>query len=313
MDSQTSPWLKDAAQLPSNSSTGLYDVNEFFDTEEIWNSLEDWIYPIEDGPNVHSDASAVQFPATQHDYDAVGMLQPWGKADTENPTSILDISRMPSEDQLHESFQYFGSPSAVQPDQNPASQYTETGKAVPAQECFPHYDTQAQYLAPLETTLQVHRWTPDAQFTTDCSIIHSSSQPSQFPLPLDSEYMQYSLAESIKASKDAANLISKPHRELFVDVTEKIPAVQGDVRPKINRLGSFIRRKLNSATVVRPIKNRQPRIPASAKRVLELQFFVNKYPTPAEIDALSVFTKEEPSRIKNWFSNARSRRPAAGM
>ena len=56
------------------------------------------------------------------------------------------------------------------------------------------------------------------------------------------------------------------------------------------------------------VTNRRTKISPSAKAVLETQFHSNAYPSHSEISLLSSATRLEARSIKNWFTNARSRR-----
>ncbi|KAF2260941.1 hypothetical protein CC78DRAFT_619894 [Lojkania enalia] len=53
----------------------------------------------------------------------------------------------------------------------------------------------------------------------------------------------------------------------------------------------------------------QPRITLEAKRVLEEHYARAPYPTSRELDAIAQQTNLELRRVRNWFNNARSRRP----
>lgn len=216
---------------------------------------------------------------SNEDIDIFGMPQSWGLADATTHTSELAMATMPLGDYSPQPLQNVTSPPIFPSSQGLGSQNIRISNRVSAQECCSDYGTQVQYLAPKPMS-QVDDWNSDAQITNDCGIIGISAQANQCGPFLENDsthFPQESPAERTMSSPNFADPVS---------------------------FDCFS----NSLT-----QRRQPHIPESARKFLEQQFSMNAYPSPAEIDALAVLTKQEPPRIKNWFSNARARRPVPSM
>ncbi|KAF2746688.1 hypothetical protein M011DRAFT_487091 [Sporormia fimetaria CBS 119925] len=113
------------------------------------------------------------------------------------------------------------------------------------------------------------------------------------------------------------HVLTKGNATDIASTTEAIEArpshlkPQSMIRKKLVSLRNRFRKPSLTATETRA-KKKQPRISASNTRLLEERFSMNAYPSRSEYEDMSRLTGEPTKRIYNWFSNARSRKPAPG-
>jgi hypothetical protein len=305
-----STWNADAGQVPSGSHAGLNDMDELFDTQELFNSLGDWTHHFHDVENPQEEPLATQFPSMHHDLDVLDMHQIPEVGDSANPETFADtdpfgiVQRwIATKDAANLDFcadidnvamnQFWDLPDMTNPTQDLEMTTMPLG---------PYSYQTFQSVDP--TLLR-----PPSQETTskDCSTSNgvSAQEYYSYPVAQTQSFDPGMTAQVGDNSLIIENLAQGSHHRTHLD-----PSSSAEVEQSSCHGHDSVKFEASNP---RFSKRRLPRIPENARKLLNQHFLANAYPDTTEIDALSVLTKQEPSRIKNWFSNARARRPIPGM
>jgi hypothetical protein len=287
MDMQADQWDVNGDEL-ADIQAGVDDYNALFGSDAHFTPLNEWWNSVAD----------------------VGGL--WDNNRTNGSTSYLPISDDPSGDAGQPALQDDDLPEDHQYQEWFSDQHTEVELYQPNSQPSPPQEQPEQIHEQRNLEDYSHSWAvPSAQYVRNPSLVAAGHSPMGQGLET---------LEPFDYTDPSPDLANQPIRAVTVpSVPQEDDTSKGNEGTRKNlsgigiRLGRFVRETLSKDPAANTSRRKQPRIPATAKRILEEHFARNPYPSSSEIKEISAETGEEVGRIQNWFSNARTRKPAPGM